>query len=222
VNSDRGTGVAWAPTYSKGIRNIHIIEEWPFQDGQYRKVPSQIAYARENGDLEENVWGFGIEHKHKSYSWTKLLLDRDADTTSYDDPSIAEHIGSGFMQLPQFRTAEAVCEDFLREVYDHIMAVLNQEMNEASMLVTKMEVWITLPAIWSDKAKAATLTAARNAGFGSREGDEIYTISEPEAAALAVIEELTVNDGQINALKVREMSCDNLLSLILSSRASTY
>ena len=200
--TETNQGVAWAQTNSTALRDIRVIDEWPFQDGSYRKVPTQIAYARENRDMTENVWGFGIEYKHKSYSWTKLLLDRHVDATSYDDPFIAKHIGAGFMQLPAFRSAEAVCEDFLREVHDHVMARLNQEINEATMLVTTMEVWITLPAIWSDKAKAATLAAAKSAGFGCRQGDEIYTISEPEAAALAVIEELTVSEGQMNALKV--------------------
>jgi hypothetical protein len=50
-----------------------------------------------------------------------------------------------------------------------------------------MECWITLPAIWSDEAKDATLAAAKKAGFGNRVGDEVFTIAEPEAAAIATL-----------------------------------
>jgi hypothetical protein len=49
--------------------------------------------------------------------------------------------------------------------------------------ITPMEFWLTVPAIWSDEAKAATRAAAKAAGFGSRPGDEINLIPEPEAAA---------------------------------------
>ncbi|KAB8303126.1 hypothetical protein EYC80_004577 [Monilinia laxa] len=43
---------------------------------------------------------------------------------------------------------------------------------------TPMECWVTLPAVWSEEAKFATLKAAKYAGFGKRAGDEIYTIAE--------------------------------------------
>ena len=73
-------------------------------------------------------------------------------------------------------------------------------MSKATFDMTPMECWITLPAIWSEEAKDATLTAAKNAGFGSRAGDEIYTIAEPEAAAVATLSKFT--GAVINAVKV--------------------
>ena len=104
-------------------------------------------------------------------------------------------------QLPSFREAPGVCEDFLHEVYQFVSKVLRQQLSDSTFEKTPMECWITLPAIWSDEAKAATLTAARNAGFGSEAKDEIFTIAEPEAAAIATLKKYAEPDA-LNPIKV--------------------
>jgi molecular chaperone DnaK (HSP70) len=45
-----------------------------------------------------------------------------------------------------------------------------------------MQTILTVPAVWSDKAKSDTLRCAELAGFGERE--KIRLITEPEAAAV--------------------------------------
>lgn len=50
------------------------------------------------------------------------------------------------------------------------------------MATTKVQFVLTVPAVWSDSAKNATLQAAERAGMGSIK--ELKIISEPEAAAL--------------------------------------
>jgi hypothetical protein len=47
---------------------------------------------------------------------------------------------------------------------------------------TPIETILTVPAVWSDKAKSDTLHCAHRAGFG--EMDKIRLITEPEAAAV--------------------------------------
>ena len=47
---------------------------------------------------------------------------------------------------------------------------------------TPMETIVTVPAVWSEKAKSDTLQCAYRAGFG--EMDKIRLITEPEAAAV--------------------------------------
>ncbi len=105
----------------------------------------------------------------------------------YDDPSLHERAGTGILQLPPFRDAPGVCEDFLREMYTHVSEKLRAEFTKETFETMPMECWITLPAIWSDEAKDATLAAAKKAGFGNRVGDEVFTIAEPEAAALTTL-----------------------------------
>jgi len=109
--------------------------------------------------------------------------------------------GHGMMQLPHFRDAEGVCEDFLHEVFLYVSSKLRQQMSDSTYENTPMECWITLPAIWSEEAKDATLNAARRAGFGSRPEDDIFTIAEPEAAAIATLKKYSGPDA-LNPIKV--------------------
>jgi len=74
-------------------------------------------------------------------------------------------------------------------------------MTAATYDMTPMECWITLPAIWSEEAKDATLNAAKKAGFGGRPIDEVYTIAEPEAAAIATLKRYS-GPNTLNSVKV--------------------
>lgn len=122
-----------------------------------------------------------------------------------DDPTLfketSEEGKKGMMRLPEFRDAPGVCEDFLREVFEHVSAKLRREMTDLTFENTPMECYITLPAIWSDEAKDATLRAAQRAGFGNRPGDAVFTIAEPEAAALAALKKYS-GSGSVNLVKV--------------------
>ncbi|KAL3421237.1 hsp70 protein [Phlyctema vagabunda] len=191
VGIDYGTtfsGVSYATTDKSDIDDINIISSWPGElAGSFWKVPTRIAYKRENSKISKNKWGFEVHPKFISYSWTKLLLDKNALVGDYDDPALADMAGKGMMKLPDFRNAEGVCEDFLRELHVYLTSKLRQEMTDLTFNNTPMECWVTLPAIWSDEAKDATLNAARKAGFGSRPDDTIFTIAEPEAAAIATL-----------------------------------
>jgi len=129
------------------------------------------------------------------------LLDKNAVAGEYDDPALSNMSGHGMMKLPHFRDAEGVCEDFLHELYMYMSSKLCQQMTASTFENTPMECWITLPAIWSEEAKDATLQAARKAGFGNRPKDEIFTIAEPEAAAIATLKRYSVPDA-LNPIKV--------------------
>lgn len=122
----------------------------------------------------------------KSYLWTKLLLDKDAAKGQWDDPSLKEYFGSGVLALPPGKSAESVCSDYMACLYKHFVARIEHKVK---LDITPMEVWITVPAIWSDLAKQSTLKAAERAGFGARRhlGDTTSVITEPEAAALTIL-----------------------------------
>jgi molecular chaperone DnaK (HSP70) len=122
---------------------------------------------------------------------------------------LSELADSGILQLPTFREASGVCEDFLREIYVHVSKKLRQEMTELTWNNTPMECWITLPAIWSDEAKDATSSSAKKAGFGARHDDDVFTIAEPEAAAIATLKSYSM-PGAINAIKVYLISPNNV------------
>ncbi len=171
----------------KTIEDIEVVNEWPRYPFTVWKAPSRIAYASENKNLSTDTWGFSVNGNHKSYSWTKLLLDRDALAAAHDDPSLRDVFGEGMLALPPNKTAQAVCQDYLRCMHDHLVSLLQKRVGESMFNLTPMECWITVPAIWSDKATALTLQAAKDAGFASRDFDSINVIQEPEAAALTVL-----------------------------------
>lgn len=197
------TGVSYVTTEKSGLEDIKIITSWDGEQGSSSKTPTRIAYSRENGSMSRNKWGFQVLSKHVSYSWTKLLLDKNAAVGDHDDPALSKMAGSGILRLPQFRDAAGVCEDFLHEVYIYMSRKLRDEMTAFTLENTPMECWVTLPAIWSDEAKDATLAAAKKAGFGSRPGDEIFTIAEPEAAAIATLRSFAAPDA-LNQIKVSQ------------------
>jgi hypothetical protein len=200
-------GVSYVTTDKSDIGDINIITKWPGDTLISWKTPTRIAYKKENLSLQSNKWGFEVNSKLISYSWTKLLLDKKAVVTQYDDPTLFSDMSActpqGMMRLPYFRDAPGLCEDFLREVFEYVSAKLRREMTDFTFNNTPMECWVTLPAIWSDEAKDATLQAAKRAGFGNRPGDEVFTISEPEAAAIATLKRYAASGPDVlNPVKV--------------------
>lgn len=105
----------------------------------------------------------------------------------FDDPTLEQNIGLGLLKLPTGFQAAQVCTDFLREIYSYVVKELEQRLSPEVLQVTPLEFLFTVPAIWSDKAKQATIDAAHQAGFSSRNKDSLSLMPEPEAAAIAAI-----------------------------------
>ncbi|KAJ0417519.1 hypothetical protein BJY00DRAFT_325500 [Aspergillus carlsbadensis] len=184
-------GVDYGTTYTvHDISDIVLIKSWPGPSRHTEtvlKTPSRIAYAAENGGRER--WGYQVEPGMVAQSWTKLLLDRGTPLTRFDD-ALEEAAGMGIFKLPPGKSAIQVVADYLSKVYDHILRSIAKQITEATLQITPLEFWFTVPAIWSDQAKDATLQAVRLAGFATRSGsvqDEINLITEPEAAAIAAL-----------------------------------
>lgn len=185
------------------INDIQVIRTYPGpgkEGDAVWKTPSRIAYKDENPDFKSNQFGYQVQPKMISYSWTKLLLDKTAPATAHDIPPQANSEGTGMLKLPAGKMAEDVAADYLREVCNWTMQQLVKRISQEVLDVTPLEFWFTVPAIWSDGAKDATRTAARAAGFGTRLDDKIFMIPEPEAAAIATLKNLT-HDGSTTQVK---------------------
>jgi molecular chaperone DnaK (HSP70) len=121
-----------------------------------------------------------------SYSWTKMLLDQKAVPTEYDDPDLMKAASNGLMKLPRGKTAKDVVADYLKGMHKMFMKGLLEKglvTEDEAYPSIPMEIYLSVPATWSDEAKWATRTAALDAGFGTRPGDQLKLIAEPEAAA---------------------------------------
>ncbi|KAH8730359.1 hypothetical protein GQ44DRAFT_823116 [Phaeosphaeriaceae sp. PMI808] len=170
------------------INDVHDIRPFPGAGGSAEmKMPSRIAYSTENEGITANQIGFQVTPKMISYSWTKLLLDQNAQATKFDDPSLKRLTGEGMLRLPLGKTATEVVADYFKEVYKWFMENLAKRISPGILKVTPMHFWFTVPAIWSDQAKSRMLSAVRNAGFASRERDDIFLVPEPEAAGVATL-----------------------------------
>jgi hypothetical protein len=198
-------GVSYVTSDKTSIDDIDVIRTWPGDgrpvEGNW-KTPTVIAYGAENRGAIRNHWGYEVRRGMTSCSWTKLLLDTSAETAEFDDPSLRDAAGSALFHLPHGKDAQMVCQDFLTEVYRFVVGNLKMRMTAEVFDMTPMECYLTVPAIWTDKARTATWAAAKAAGFGSRSFDAIRMVPEPEAAAIAALRK-DLRPGSVNAVKVR-------------------
>jgi len=164
------------------------------------QVPSRIAY----GPRSEITWGSNTTPGSTVYCWTKLLLDRYASTTSFDDEGLTEVDGAGLLKTLPGKTPEDVVADFLTQLYREMMVKLERAVGSAILRVTPIKFYFTIPAVWSVRAENATLQAAQKAGFGpgsQRPDDIICLIREPEAAAISALNGL-IKDGESSLVRV--------------------
>lgn len=88
--------------------------------------------------------------------------------------------------LPPGKSEIDVAADYLFKLRQAIRAQLQKALGEVFTREERnIRYYLTVPAIWNDAGKAATRTAAIQAGFLRDENDNRLTlVSEPEAAAL--------------------------------------
>ncbi|GAB7329544.1 hypothetical protein MBLNU13_g01308t2 [Cladosporium sp. NU13] len=183
-----------ATVYSATPDEVDIIRTWPGGNGiTSDKVPTEISYqvdanTKPIADVtpEQNPisgatttvrWGFMHKPEELRIKCMKLFLDRNQKLPHFVSPlETATHLRRCD------RTVKDAVSDFLSELYKHTLETLTRRYGEAFMATTPCSFVITVPAVWSDAAKNATLQAAERAGMGKKH--ELMMISEPEAAAV--------------------------------------
>jgi hypothetical protein len=115
----------------RSIDDIDVISIWPGRPYPESKVPSRIAYPSENENkIGQIQWGFKVSPGLVSYSYTKLLMDRSIPPDSLDHEAL---------RLLKGKTAQEVCEDYLRELYQFLMRKLEKELSAEIFRRTPME-----------------------------------------------------------------------------------
>lgn len=93
------------------------------------------------------------------------------------------------------KTAVEAAADYLFNLKQHVLEQIEQRFGEEMCAATRIEFVLTVPAVWSDAAKDATMKAAELAGMN--EDDNLSMITEPEAAALCALKTVAgVNANQ--------------------------
>ncbi|KAF7859445.1 uncharacterized protein EAF02_010893 [Botrytis sinoallii] len=177
IAMDFGTtysGVAFAFLPGENPR-VHGVEMWPGLLCKQPKTPTIISYKRNAGGF---AWGAQKHNEHPIHG-IKLLLDPTQEMPSYASASTfrrdLERSG---------KPAVEVAADFMRAIYKHAMERIVAGWPEDYIQDCEKKFVLSVPAVWSDRAKDLTLQAARNAGFYP-----VTLVKEPEAAALYALTE---------------------------------
>jgi hypothetical protein len=80
-----------------------------------------------------------------------------------------------------------LCADYLRELRRHAQIHLQQRFGEEVYNSMNKELVITVPAVWSERAKHWTLEAVKRAGI---DATKLTLVTEPEAAAIYTLNQM--------------------------------
>ncbi|KAL9566383.1 hypothetical protein ACKAV7_009298 [Fusarium commune] len=175
VSIDFGTtysGVAWADTTRPDVQ--HVLTEWPSAGSSKSspKVPTELRRVATGWQ-----WGFQIPESAKRIKYFKLKLDDPAQITKDGE------------------SAKDLTKVYLSCLHEHFVSLLEKRLSSSVVKSTPMDFVVTVPAIWSPKAKQSTEQAAAMAGFCGNQ--RIQLISEPEAAALYTLKTLSPSTLQV-------------------------
>ncbi|KAI4154754.1 MAG: hypothetical protein LQ340_001469 [Diploschistes diacapsis] len=193
VAVDFGTthsAIAWAQASKPDIQEV--ITLWPTlfsqgHEGQSSdKVPTELRY--EGQDVK---WGFQILESQQRHQFFKLELDE----SKYYKASNAVVGLVDHRELPPGYdiTPERVISDFLEVLRKHAEQILRNKIPTSALTNIPVEYLMTVPAIWSDNAKAKTKAAAQRAGMG-----KVHMVAEPEAAAVFALHSLSPHNLKVS------------------------
>ncbi|KAM0546652.1 hypothetical protein ACHAPJ_010790 [Fusarium lateritium] len=166
------SGIAYCFTNQRDCTPISI-KNWPGAESpDAPKIPTLIKYDKDNP--ESFTWGAALNNNNDGIVGVKLLLDPKQEIPYYLPP---RDLKKERKALP--KSAVEVAADFIGAIYGHAISEISNKFSKDYVGLCCKEYVLSVPAVWSDAAKDATLKAAEVAGLSP-----IHLIKEPEAAAL--------------------------------------
>ncbi|KAJ4387858.1 hypothetical protein N0V93_008461 [Gnomoniopsis smithogilvyi] len=166
------SGVAYAFNVPGKAADVVSIMEWPGLEGfRQPKVPTLILY--DERDPTNFKWGGQVDWRTPAVRGVKLLLDPDQPQPVYLPSSVKKD------RKILLKDPVDVAADFIGAIYKHALSVIESASVRDYFKLCEKEFVLSVPAVWSDKAKDLTLKAAKIAGIFP-----VILIKEPEAAAL--------------------------------------
>lgn len=115
---------------------------------QQPKAPTVISYDPK--DKNSFAWG-AQQHKHPRIEGIKLLLDSEQEMPIYVPAS------NTAAQLERLgKPAVEVAADYMAAIYTHAMSKIESKMPIEYFRMCKRKFEVSVPAVWSDKAKDIT------------------------------------------------------------------
>lgn len=180
-----------------------MFTAWPgMGTGDKEKVPSRISYGAPPQHVIE--WGYKIKPTSKApvHALMKLKLDEKLKKSkqlklllaflssqmgglNLDSDDSDEEDGP-----PDYpgKSSVDVVSDYLTELRKSFYEGLTKQYGQVLLSTLRKELVVTVPAVWSERAKDLTLKAVKNAGFGAQ---TISLVTEPEAAAVYTLKGMT-------------------------------
>ncbi|QYS98213.1 hypothetical protein H0G86_005403 [Trichoderma simmonsii] len=194
IGIDFGTtfsGVAWAR--STRPEQISIITSWKTSlnfNSDKEKVPTSISYR---GKDEVPAWGYAAPIGEPSLKWFKLCLLEREDIPDYLRHSKNLQTARAALEKLGIHAVDVI-SDYLRELWNHSLGCIERAEGSSMMNLSSLKVIVTLPAIWPAYAQFRMKEAIEKAGimnFRSTADTTLNFISEPEAAALASLRDMS-------------------------------
>ncbi|EJT68732.1 hypothetical protein GGTG_13697 [Gaeumannomyces tritici R3-111a-1] len=216
------SGVAYSDKPDAPVEQINVVQTWKGAGSitSKEKVPSRIAYLPPPPGQSgvRVVWGDEIKpHQHKVpiHACMKLRLDDkhklspelkelmtllSADVSEIDKDINQTHPHwrhRGRQQAPPAYPGKNVVEiitDLLSEIRVKTYDELKERYGDAVFASMRKELMVTVPAVWSERAKGLTLQAVVGAGWAA---DKISTVTEPEAAATYTLRSMIESSSKV-------------------------
>lgn len=183
------------------------------------KVPSVLTY---NSKGEVSSWGYRLDSHRHQISWFKLGLSEYGSQKLAQEQPERSQLLKELMKTFKKEPVEIV-GDYLRCVWTHATESIQNNIGKLLWESLQIKVVLTVPAMWDYKAQELTKNAADMAGLLARTDTTLELIGEPEAAALAVFDEMSVQKQrglQVGtAQMLSRLKANNSRLVILSSFA---
>ncbi|KAH7218836.1 hypothetical protein DER44DRAFT_835744 [Fusarium oxysporum] len=193
IGLDFGTtysGIAWA--YSREPEEIELVTSWDSEFNNcsdVEKAPTQLLYDDKKG----TSWGYSIPASEDALKWFKLLLLDSDDVPIMVSKSSQMRCAQKLLDKMRKDPVEVIA-CYLRKIWNHAIDSIQRTVGAELLQKSPFHVVITLPAIWPPYAQQRMKQAAKTSGIlDARSCGEtkLRFISEPEAAALATIKDLS-------------------------------
>jgi len=170
------------------------------------KVPSILTY---NSKGEVTSWGYTIDSNRYQISWFKLGISENGSQKLEDEQPERSKMLKALAKAYGKKPVDVV-GDYLRCLWTHASESIQTSIGKHLWENLRLKIVLTVPAIWDHKAQEITRQAAEMAGLLARTDTTLELIGEPEAAALAVFEDM-------NAQRKRSLQVSLFLEMIIQS-----
>lgn len=148
-HADLDPRIAYA--FSTSPDEIYTIQQWPKGTKQKApKAPTVLRYP-ENDPIE---WGYQVANNAEGrIIGVKLLLDPEQNEELFDPTGVGETRN----QLRRLhKTPTDVSADYIAAIYKHAIDCMGNRLLKDYFDTFEKKFVLSVPAVWSDKAKDAT------------------------------------------------------------------